>query len=110
MNVHRLYIASIYICYISKLDGYDFFKEGKFLKNAIVYHDDEKYIDLLSGEKYKIGLDNSYVGQMYVNLKRGLIPIFDYYDLEFKKDNMSKRRILKIISKAELLNKKEDDK
>lgn len=110
MNVSRLYVASIYVCHSCKFDGLYYFKDGKFLKSAVVYHDGHRYIDLLSGEKYRLGINNSDVGDMYINLKRELIPIHDYYDLDFKKDNMSKRRILKKLSKAKLLNKKEDDK
>lgn len=121
MNVNRLYVALIYVCTSSELDpkslkyGLRYYAEewkGKFCKPAIVYHsEDNCYIDLITKEKYKLGLgDVCNVGEMYINLKAGLKPLYKVVDVDFKKDNMSKRRIIRTLSKSKLLNKKEDDK
>ena len=123
MNVNRLYVASIYVCTKSELAPKSFSLEyglpycvkewkGKFCKPAIVYHSkDNCYIDLSTKEKYKLGLEDvCNVGDMYINLKAGLKPLYEVFDVKFEKNNMSKKRIIRTLSRSKLLNKKEDDK
>ncbi|MBQ8192960.1 MAG: hypothetical protein IJZ46_02700 [Bacilli bacterium] len=47
---------------------------------------------------------------MYIYLKKGLMPITEVYDVDFKRNDMRKKRILKTLYSSKLLNKKEDDK
>jgi len=110
MNVNRLYVASIYINFFDEaLPENKTNVKGMFLKKAIVYHDDwNNYIDLISGEKYKLGIDNTFLGDMYIYLKDGLIPIDRYYDISFDKDEMPKKKIVKKLSNANLLIMKGD--
>ena len=125
MNVNRLYVAQIYVCTKAELDLESFGSkyglpycikkwEGKFCKPAIVYHsEDNHYIDLGTGEKYKLGFDDINdvgVGEMYINLKSGLRPLYEVFDVKFKYNNMRKKRIIKTLCKSKLLNEKEDDK
>jgi len=84
---------------------------GDFVKNAIVYKKNNTYIDLVSKEVYKLGFDEvSKIGQMYINLNKGLKPLDQCLDVNFEKENMSRKRIIRTLSKSKLLNKKEDDK
>ena len=107
VNVNRVYIAKIFINIKRTL----YEKEGKYLKKTIVYHNDfNRYVDLISGEEYKLGLEYTYPGDMYIYLKDGLIPVANVLDVSFKKKNMPKKKILKNINKVILLNEKEDDK
>ena len=96
MNVNRLYIVKIYVNFIDQIENdLTWYKEGRYIKQALVYHDDERdYIDLISGEHYKLGL----------------VPINEVLDISFKKQDMTKKKILKSINKAMLLRKKEEDK
>lgn len=112
MNVNRLYVAQIYVNYECKLESdLLFYRRGKYLKNALVYHDDyHDYIDMISGEKYKLGIEGTDLGDMYINLQNGLRPVNEVFDVQFKRTNMGKRRILKNLCNSKLLNKKEDDK
>ena len=123
MNTNRLYFASIYVCTEIK-DDYDncimmFNKKfygtktyGNFCKKAIVYHNNSnEYIDIKSGEKYKTSLDNNLkIGDMCINFEDRLIPLNEIPEIKFERKNMSKRKILKKISSASLLSKKEEDK
>lgn len=112
MNVNRLYVAQIYVnCHYQILDDLTIDRKGIFVKNAVVYHDGfNKYIDLVSGEKYKLGIYDTSLGNMYISLNNGLIPISKVYDVNFDRCNMSKKKIVKKLAKSKLLNKKEDDK
>lgn len=112
VNVNRLYVAQIYVNYYYKvLDDLTIDRKGMFVKNAVVYYDKfNRYIDLVSGEKYKLGIYDTYLGNMYICLNDGLIPISRIYDVNFDRCNMSKKKIVKILAKSKLLNKKEDDK
>ena len=112
VNINRLYVAQIYVNYHYKiLDDLTIDRKGKFVKNAVVYHDEfNRYIDLISGESYKLGIYDTYLGNMYIYLDNGLIPINRIYDVKFDRCNMSRKRIIRTLSKSKLLNKKEDDK
>ena len=86
-------------------------RKGLYVKISAVYTDKYgRYIDLESGEIYKLGIKNTFLGDMYINIKYGLVPVREIPDVEFKKVNMSKKRIIKKLSNSTLLNKKEDDK
>ena len=97
MNVKRIYVCHIY-CNIK----YDFLAPGiyrmygNFVKNALVYHRrDGKYADLLSNEVYGTDLDGCFK-EMFVN--RGtLIPLCEVIDLNIKRENLSKKKILKLL-------------
>lgn len=112
VNVNRLYVAQIYVNYYYKvLDDLTIDRKGMFVKNAVVYYDKfNRYIDLVSGEKYKLGIYDTYLGNMYIRLNDGLIPISRIYDITFENENMSRKRIVRTLSNSKLLNKKEDDK
>lgn len=112
MNVNRLYVAQIYVNYHYEiLKDLTIERKGKFVKNAVVYHDEyNRYIDLISGEKYKLEINDTYLGNMYICLNNGLIPIDRVFDVNFDRCNMSRKKIVKNLSKSKLLNKKEDDK
>lgn len=112
MNTNRLYLATINI--VVKVECKGDFKNtyADFLKNSFVYHNEyNDYIDIKSGEKYKKGIEDTWnAGDMYIDFKKRLIPVNEIPELNFKRENMSKRRILKKISSASLLSKKEEDK
>ena len=112
MNIEGLYLARIYVNTYYRIEkDLTIARKGSYVKTTIVFrNDDDEYVDLESDEKYKSGIGNSFLGDMYISLNYGLIPIRDIPNFNFNKRNMSKRRILKKISEAELLNKKEDDK
>ena len=111
MNVNRVYAATIYVNIQCQNNGKYTTRQGKYLKMSLVYHDEyNDYIDLISGEKYELGLEDTYPGDMYIYLKHGLKPVNEVYNISFKKQDMPKKKILKSISNAILLNKKEDDK
>jgi len=85
--------------------------KGIFVKNAIVYNKNNSYIDLMSWETYKLGLDNVFeIEQLYIKLTNGLKPLNQFFDVDFKKENISRKRIIRTLSKSKLLNEKEDDK
>ena len=123
MNINRLYLAQIFICTEIE-DDYDNYvimfnqkfygqkKYGKFCKKTIVYHDkNDQYIDIQSGEKYKKNFEYDLkVGEMCINVEEGIIPINQLPQINFKRKNMSKRKILKKLSNTSLYNKKEEDK
>ena len=46
---------------------------------------------------------------MYINLKEGLTPIDKYYVISFDKEEMPKKKIIKKLSNANLLIKKDDN-
>ena len=122
MNINRLYVAQIYVCTSSEVvdtcinNAFYFYIEteykGKFCKNTIVYRSGSGcYIDLFSKERYKVGLEHvSKVGQMYINFHEGLKPLSDCYDVNFDKNNISRKGIVRTLSRNKLLNVKEDDK
>lgn len=111
MNVNRLYAANIYVnCEYTYLSEGELSLKGRFIKKSIIYHDDyNNYIDLISGEKYKLGIDDTFLGDMYINLKEGLIPIDEYYGISFDKEEMPKKKIIKKLSNANLLNRNGDN-
>lgn len=112
MNINRVYAVVIFVNNQYQIeDDLTIFRKGKYVKITAVYVNDyNEYIDLESGEKYEIGLSSTFLGDMYINLKYGMIPIVEIPDVKFEKNNMSKKRILKKLSNSKLLNKKEDDK
>ena len=111
VNVNRVYVATIYVNIEYQINGRYTNRQGKYLKMSLVYHDEyNNYIYLISGEEYELGICDTYPGDMYINLKHGLKPINEVYNVSFKKHDMPKRKILKSISNAVLLNEKEDDK
>ena len=98
MNINRVYACQIYMN-----NRYDFLGPGiyrmygDFVKNAIVYHRrDGKYVNLLSNEVYGTNLDGSFK-EMFVNTGT-MKPICDVMDLNIKKENLSKKRILKLLN------------
>lgn len=121
MNVNRLYRVQIYICSdieFKTLDGtvipepegvYVKLVRGIPVKETTVYHTkSDRYIDFETKEKYKLGINGDLkAGDMYINLECGLKPILN---INFEKNNMSRKKILKTLFKSQLLNKKEDDK
>jgi len=112
MNVNRVYVVVIFVNTHYKIeDDLTISRKGSYVKITSVYVNNyDEYIDLESGEKYKIGLSSTFLGEMYINFRYGLVPIREIPDIKFDKSNMSKKRILKTLSNSKLLNKKEDDK
>ena len=120
MNTNRLYRVQIYVSTnitFKNLDGvvilephdiYEKYVRGVFVKNTIVYHTrNDHFIDLESKEKYRLGISKVVnTGDMYISLESGFKPV----NINFKKNNMSRKRILMSLSNNKLLNKKEDDK
>ena len=97
MNVNRVYACQVYIN-----NNYDFLAPGvyrmygNFVKNAFVYYRrDGKYVDLLSKEIYGTSLDGSFK-EMFVNTET-LIPLCEIIDIKVKKENLSKKKILKLL-------------
>ena len=68
-------------------------------------------VDIKSGEKYlKDVNDCKKYGDMFIGFSVGLEPLNELEEIKFERKNMSKRKILKKISSASLLSKKEEDK
>lgn len=111
MNVNRLYIANIFVFHGRKSCGGKI-TYGSHVKPAIVYHTNKgEYLDLFTKEKYKLGNDDVDLGDLYIYLKDGLMPMCDKIDVKFGKLNMPRRKIKKkLLSTAALLKEKEDDK
>ena len=86
----------------------------KFVKKAVVYSDSVitgRYIDLFTNEKYYNSIYDTYEGQMYINLKFGLISLCNYYGLDIRfHEDLSEDVIKRKILSSKLLNKREDDK
>lgn len=112
MNTNRLYLATINIVVKVEYKSEERITHANFFKNSFVYHNEyNDYIDIKSGEKYKKGIEDTYdAGDMYIDFKKGLIPVNEIPELNFERKNMSKRKILKKLSNTSLYNKKEEDK
>lgn len=98
MNINNVYIASIWMLVDSRLIG-DFitgsFKMSiRYVKTTAVYQKDGNWYDLKTKKKY---YDNVYglepIGTQFIDFKRGLIPLND--KVEYKRENMTRRKILK---------------
>lgn len=66
-----------------------------FVKKTLVYKDSYGcYNDLKTKEQYFAGYNDCLlIGKLFVHLENGLIPILSVID--YKKENMSKKKILK---------------
>lgn len=93
-NVNSIYLCDIYQVFdviLNKKEDTTTFM-GSFVKKALVYRDDFGYfVDLNTGEKYYS--KGKCIGDFYVSLKHNLIPVSSFID--YKKENMSKKKILK---------------
>ena len=106
VNINGVYLVKIYVKIEEKhihsanrhpLD-YSVESIGSYVKDALVYNEstnyDSRYVDLKTKEVYtNFDLNDTKVGELYINLKAGMIPVKDI--INFKKENMSKRKILK---------------
>ena len=101
MNVNGVYVAAIYVLqhievtnYNTATDITDYMYESKFVKFAPVMLMGSTYIDLETGERYNYGVYlHTSKGSLYIN------RIFPYTSfIPTKKQDMSKRRILKIYN------------
>ena len=108
MNTNRLYLVGVYAArvghYINE-NGLIVTKIlGDFLKPTVVYHTLKgNYVDLLSNEKYILGKSNvEKTGDMYIKLTSSIIPVHDVFDINFSKQNMSKKRVIKELSKSKV--------
>ena len=99
MNINNVYVAKIFVKTVEDLnENYLQDHKGDFVKNALVYEHLDSfrpcYIDLESGKKYTtFKLIDAHTGELYINIKAGLIPYTSL--IENNKKNMSKRKILK---------------
>ena len=65
-----------------------------------------RFFDYKTGERYVAWFGRcDYVGQFFVNLKKSLVPVSSIID--YKKENMSKRKILKKYKEVENGGRKE---
>ena len=97
MNINNVYLCEIARCLGRNNDGS---YKCERLKNALVFHTkDDKWIDLISKEKYKYGLYayHSYYEPMFINDLGIMVPIKDLIDT--KRNHMSKRKIIKLVDK-----------
>ena len=97
MNINGVYFVNIYVVTEAKRmkDGLWSY-EGDFVKNTLVVKKDNIssiFTDLQTKEEYKFESDYCYEGDLYINKSDGLIPLYDM--LPIKKQNMSKRKVLK---------------
>ena len=92
-NVNSIYLCNIYqvfdVILNRKEDTTTFI--GSFVKKALVYRTAGYFVDLNTGEKYYS--KGKRIGDFYVSLKHNLIPVSSFID--YKKENMSKKKILK---------------
>ncbi len=114
MNINNVYECSIFqvidrnYTYDSSLPGYFCYVEykSKFVKKVLVYKDEyNNFIDLETKERYRIGCDYCSIGDFFINVKKGMIPVCSVID--YKRKNMTKRRILKKYKELENGGKKE---
>ena len=110
MDINGVYLVKVYVKtdekFIPNISGHPFDyrieSAGTYLKDALGYNDSSEYvprfIDLKTKEVYgEFSLSNVKIGQLYINLKEGITPVKNI--INFKKENMSKRKILKKYEK-----------
>lgn len=100
MNINNVYVASVWMLVdieitksISLLD-FEYRTHSVYLKDTLIYYKDGYYYYLETNKKCKTEvsfLDNS--GTQFIMLNKKLIPVVSIID--YKRENMSKRRILK---------------
>ena len=100
MNTNKIYLVNVYIKTSSeKISGIELYHEkADFIKKALVYDRtamfEPYYVDLATRRKYYIfQLSDAEVGELFINMKQGLIPLENI--IEINQKNMSRRRILK---------------
>jgi len=105
MNINGIYLVQIFVKLSEKKVRENLVESnGKFVKYALVYKDKKEstylfpvYVDLKTGERYKsFNLTMAGVGEIYISLKEGFIPLIDL--IETEKENLSKRKILKMFN------------
>lgn len=105
MDVNNIYLVDLFMKvsekYISDNKselGYKIVHNCLFIKKTLackmIVDDDFVYVDLESNETYRVSSkENSELGKLYIDTKSKIIPLSKIIDV--KKDNMTKRRILK---------------
>lgn len=112
MNINRLFIASIYVNYkYNEVNAVEYDMFGKFVNYRIVYHNYlNQWVDLYSRRIYKTSLDDTRIGERYISLKEGLIPLTEHSNIDIKGNRISRKKLIRKLSNVNLLNKREDDK
>jgi len=70
---------------------------SQYVKTTIIYQKKENYYDLYTNQKYKKeihGLETN--GTMFINFKKGLIPLRDV--INFEKTNMTKHKFKQLVN------------
>lgn len=100
MNVNGVYKCHVYVKNGEHETNDKTYDYGIFVKETLVISGSSKnyYIDLKTGETYRFcDVSKASIGEMYINGEFGLVP---YNDVIYcKKENMSKRKILRKYNK-----------
>lgn len=119
MNLESIYMCHIYVKIreinhgITEENGKRFVNiesVGEAVKHTLVFKKQNTvlnaYIDLETGEEYtKFDVVDARVGEMFINISEGMIPASKI--IEHKRNNMSKRKILKKYNEIKNGGKKE---
>ena len=100
MNINGIYFVHVYMVHLTKeVDG-GLYTKGQYIKSTLVtrkdnsYYAPNVYVDLQTNEEYTYGTStDTFEGDLYICKKPGLVPLDKLFT--FKRQNMSKRRILK---------------
>ena len=98
MNVNNVYIASIWMLVDSRLIGNfmtgSFKMNIRYVKTTVVYQKDGNWYDLKTKKEYDTNVYGlELIGTQFINFKCGLIPLSNI--IEYKRENMTRRKILK---------------
>ena len=119
MNIHDVYIADIYTVTKKKynVDSIDF--RGEYTRTSIIlrikpeYSYRIEYKDLLADRKIKADMSDCYQGEEYVNYKQTYRPITEYLglnDFTLKRNNISKKKLLKMVRQKIELDRLKQEK
>ena len=119
MNIHDVYIADIYTVTKKKynVETVDF--RGEYTRTSIIlrikpeYSYRIEYKDLLADRKIKADMSDCYQGEEYVNYNQTYQPITKFLgmdNLTLKRNNISKKKLLKMVRKKIELEKLKQEK
>lgn len=105
-NINNVYIASVWMLVDTKVTNsrsffdFDTILTSRYVKKTLIYYKNQQYYDLITGNKMKTSVTFLDIdGTQFVNLKDNLIPLTDVVD--YKRQNMSKRKIIKKYNEIE---------
>lgn len=99
MNVKNIYIGKIYVVTDRTKFQDKTLIHMEFIRHGIFYKKDNIFYDLTDSKEYKTKSDSLRIGEEFVNVKKGIIPLdkyFDSQDIKYK-ENISTNKIFKLL-------------